>query len=216
MARIFYVVEVHGDYTQANFFKTDKEALAYGIGEFPDFDMYDEPMEDEENEVWISGDKLEFKKGFLFSSENGHWTIDEADDASAKKEVEGFDEGFSAIYFDGFKKGAYGYLGNGIEGKGYKWSADDDGIDESKRSIPTFEEFRTSNTTVAEAKSDGTISDDEDELMDDLMGTIEAAIDDLIANSRDKAYEIGGSFRGPGNVDKIKKLLIAKVKKMKL
>lgn len=62
MARIFYVVEVHGDYTQANFFKTDKEALAYGIGEFPDFDMYDEPMEDEENEVWISGDKLEFKK----------------------------------------------------------------------------------------------------------------------------------------------------------
>lgn len=48
------------------------------------------------------------------------------------------------------------------------------------------------------------------------MGTIEAAIDDLIADSREKAYEIGGGFRGPGNVDRIKKLLVAKVKKMKL
>jgi len=69
---------------------------------------------------------------------------------------------------------------------------------------------------IEEANSDGTISDDEDELMDDLLGTVEATIDDLIADAREKAYEIGGGFRGPGNVDRIKKLLVAKVKKIKL
>lgn len=71
-------------------------------------------------------------------------------------------------------------------------------------------------TKVSEQNADGTISDDEDELMEDLMGTVEAAIDDLIASSRERAYEIGGGFRGPGNVDGIKKLLLAKVKKIKL
>ena len=48
MAKIFYVRERSGDYAQINFFKTEKEALNYGISEWPDFDMFgDEEDEDE-------------------------------------------------------------------------------------------------------------------------------------------------------------------------
>jgi hypothetical protein len=216
MARIFYVVEKANDYVNAHFFKTENEALTYGIAEFPDFDMFDEPMEDDENEVWLHGDKLDFKKGILFSFEEGEAYIQPMDEDEARKYCN--DENSSAMFFDGFKKGMYGYLGNGVDGRGFKWEWDGSEINESesKRNVPTFEEFTNTTATITEANSDGTISDDEDELMDDLMGTIEATIDDLIADSRDKAYEIGGGFRGPGNVDRIKKLLVAKVKKMKL
>ena len=69
---------------------------------------------------------------------------------------------------------------------------------------------------IEEANSDGTISDDEDEKMEDLLGNVEAEIDDLISKAREEAYEIGGKFRGPGNVSQLKKLMLDKVKKMKL
>lgn len=66
-----------------------------------------------------------------------------------------------------------------------------------------------------EANADGTISDDEDERMDDLLGTVEAEIDNMIQNAHDAAYEIGGQFRGPGYIAQVKKLLMDKVKRMK-
>ncbi len=68
---------------------------------------------------------------------------------------------------------------------------------------------------LLEANSDGTISDDEDERMEDLLGTVEAEIDDLISKARDGAYDIGGNFRGPGNASQLKKLMLGKIKKMK-
>ncbi len=68
---------------------------------------------------------------------------------------------------------------------------------------------------IDEANSDGTISDDEDERMEDLLGTVEAEIDDLISKARDGAYDIGGNFRGPGNASQLKKLMLGKIKKMK-
>ena len=68
---------------------------------------------------------------------------------------------------------------------------------------------------LLEANSDGTISDDEDERMEDLLGTVEAEIDDLISKARDGAYDIGGNFRGPGNASQLKKLMLDKIKKMK-
>ena len=224
MAKIFYVTEKTDDYTQAHFFKTEKEALAYGISEWSDFDMFGDPDSeddsyDEDNDTWFEGESITTPSGILFSFEDGRAYLQSSDDDEARKYVKkevGSDG--AAIFFEKFRKGMFGYLGNGADGKGFKWEWDGDEINESEsgRNVPTFEEFTNTATTVTEANSDGTISDDEDELMDDLMGTIEAAIDDLIADSRDKAYEIGGSFRGPGNVDRIKKLLVAKVKKMKL
>ena len=291
MAKIFYVVEKADDYISAHFFKTEKEALTYGIAEFPDFDMFDEPMEDDENEVWLHGDSIDFKKGILFSFEEGESHVQSMDEDEAREYSDDLGGDGATIFFDKFTKGMYGYLGNGADGKGRKWDwdgmrfneslvtegkndytaryqdtninlkkaykhLDDDALNQlyleigeliadnklkvkdatftfeaekvtaTRKKVLMFEDFvlegdckcggNCTCTTTNEANADGTISADEDELMEDLMGTIEAAIDDLIANSRDKAYEIGGSFRGPGNVDKIKKLLIAKVKKMKL
>lgn len=150
MAKVFYVVERADDYVQANFFKTEKEALAYGISEFPDFDMFDEPMEDEDNGGWYTGDKLEFKEGVLFMFHEADWSIEAIDEAAAREEV-GETENFGAIYFDGFKKGTYGYLGNGADGKGYKWSADDDGISESEK---TKIEYKMKNIKTFEAFTD--------------------------------------------------------------
>ena len=123
MEKIYYVVENHDDYAQVNFFKTEKEALAHGISEFPDFDMFDEPMEDEEDGGWFTGDQLDIKKGILFQMKDGDWSIESMDEAAAREEVEG-KENSGAIYFDDFKKGAYGYLGNGADGKHYKWDWD--------------------------------------------------------------------------------------------
>ena len=58
MAKIFYVRERSGDYTQINFFKTEKEALEYGISEWPDFDMFgDEEDEDDEDGTPRSSDE---------------------------------------------------------------------------------------------------------------------------------------------------------------
>ena len=129
MAKIFYVVEKHADYAKVDFFKTEKEALTYGIAEFPDFDMFDEPMEDDENEVWLHGDKLDFKKGILFSFEEGESYIQPMDEDEARAYCN--DENSSAMFFDGFKKGMYGYLGNGADGRGFKWEWDGEEINES-------------------------------------------------------------------------------------
>ena len=406
MAKIFYVRERSGDYTQVNFFKTEKEALSYGISQWPDFDMFGDAEDeddsyDTEEDAWWVGDSIDFKNGVLFSFEEGMVYVQAMDEDKAREYSNDLGEDGATMFFDKFRKGMYGYLGNGADGRGFKWEWDGEEINESivtekfnfskkevekaatliasaisqadmvkakvhdleydkgrgagfeisidgekyeggsyvvkdngdvvnaaignshpnavyntignkdiadvfinmekyeslkeqsddaliliqqalkgmknmkakikgdtviisnkakdeftyslndggdvqefideleesvrtenttttRKTVLMFEEFTLESdckcggnctcttTTTNEAKSDGTISDDEDELMEDLMGTIEAAIDDLIANSRDKAYEIGGGFRGPGNVDKIKKLLIAKVKKMKL
>ena len=129
MAKIFYVVEKHADYAKVDFFKTEKEALTYGIAEFPDFDMFDEPMEDDENEVWLHGDKLDFKKGILFSLEEGESYIQPMDEDEARAYCN--DENSSAMFFDGFKKGMYGLIGNGVDGRGFKWEWDGEEINES-------------------------------------------------------------------------------------
>ena len=74
MAKIFYVTEKTNDYTQAHFFKTEKEALAYGISEWSDFDMFGDPDSeedsyDEDNDTWFEGDFINTPSGILFSFE---------------------------------------------------------------------------------------------------------------------------------------------------
>jgi hypothetical protein len=51
---------------------------------------------------------------------------------------------------------------------------------------------------VLEANPDGTISDDEEELEDELTADIIIELDNLIAQVREEAMRIGGDFRGPG------------------
>ena len=149
MAKIFYVTENGPDYAQCHFFKTEKEALEYGISQLPQFDMFDEPMNDEEadGEEWYTGDSLTFKKGILFSQEEGDVYVQAMDEDAAREYVTEDLEEAAAIFFDGFSRGMYGYLGNGADGKGIKWDWDGDDINESNKTtykmknIQTFEAF---------------------------------------------------------------------------
>lgn len=154
MAKVFYVVENAPDYSQVHFFKTEKEALEYGISQLPNFDMYGEPMNDEEadGEEWYTGDSLTFKKGILYTVEDGDVEVRAMDEDAAREYVTGLDdESYVAIFFDGFTKGMYGYQGSAADGKGYKWDWDGYDINESKhvptfhlkenRYVPTFEQF---------------------------------------------------------------------------
>ena len=51
---------------------------------------------------------------------------------------------------------------------------------------------------VLEANPDGTISDDEEEMTDELASDVMIELDNLIAQVREEAMRIGGDFRGPG------------------
>ena len=136
MAKIFYVRERSGDYTQVNFFKTEKEALEYGISGWPNFDMFgDEESEDDsydvEEDAWWVGDSIDIKKGVLFSFEEGMVYVQEMDEDSAREYVKDLGSDGAALFFDSFKKGMYGYLGNGADGRGYKWEWTGSDINES-------------------------------------------------------------------------------------
>lgn len=51
---------------------------------------------------------------------------------------------------------------------------------------------------VLEANPDGTISDDEEQMEDELASDVMIELDNLIAQVREEAMRIGGDFRGPG------------------
>lgn len=158
MAKIFYVRERSGDYAQMNFFKTEKEALAYGISQWSGFDMFGDPDDegdsyDEDNDAWFEGDSINTRSGILFFFEEGSVYLEEFDDAGAREYVQDeLGENGAAIFFDGFKKGMYGYLGNGADGKFYKWDWDGMDINESQRKslkyLNLFEQFINESTRL--------------------------------------------------------------------
>lgn len=215
MAKVFYVVENAPDYSQVNFFKTEKEALEYGISQLPQFDMYGDPMNDEEadGEEWYIGDSLTFKKGILYTVEEGEVTIEAMDEDAAREYVQELDEYSVAIFFDGFTKGMYGYQGRAADGKGYKWDWDGYDINESKY-VPTFEQF-IKESTLNEKNADGTISDDEDKRREELLKRVKSQMEELLASAEFDANDIGGSFRAPGIMYDIRKELEKQIKKFK-
>ena len=163
MAKIFYVTETAADYITAHFFKTEKEALKYGKSQLTDFEMMDDMwgdgFHDEENDTWFVGESINTQSGILFSFEEGSAYIQSADDEEAREYVKnevGSDG--AAMFFDKFRKGMYGYLGNGADGKGFKWEWDGDEINESNnesnkktykmKNIKTFEAFTTGKATT--------------------------------------------------------------------
>ena len=143
MAKVFYVVENAPDYSQVNFFKTEKEALKYGTSQIPNFEMGEEPMNDEENdgEEWFNGDELTFKKGILYTVEDGDVEVRAMDEDAAREYVKNLDESYVAIFFDGFTKGMYGYQGRAADGKGYKWDWDGYNFTDSRGTVEIEEEF---------------------------------------------------------------------------
>ena len=51
---------------------------------------------------------------------------------------------------------------------------------------------------IVEANADGTISDDEDERREELEMEVYNEAKSFAESVKERAYEIGGSFRGPG------------------
>lgn len=146
MAKIFYVTETTPDFAQVNFFKTEKEALEYGISELPQFDMYDDEMNDEEADgnEWYQGDSLTFKKGILFSFEADGTFVQALEEDEAREYAEDLGDEGGAIFFEGFKNGMYGYIGRGIDGSNIKWDWDGQEINESTgglKYVKLFEQF---------------------------------------------------------------------------
>jgi hypothetical protein len=150
MAKVYYIVENAPDYSQVNFYKTEKEALEYGLSQIPNFEMGEEPMNDEENdgEEFFHGDELTFKKGILYTVDYGEVEVEAIDEDDAREKVQQ-NEDAVAIFFDGFTKGMYGYQGTAADGKGYKWDWDGHDINESNTSstkhkmkhVHLFEQF---------------------------------------------------------------------------
>jgi hypothetical protein len=78
--------------------------------------------------------------------------------------------------------------------------------------LPTLESVKA----TYEANIDGTISDDEDERVEDLMAVVGMLMDDLIDKIEREAYEIGGYFRSPSITARAGELIIEKIKKSKI
>ena len=51
---------------------------------------------------------------------------------------------------------------------------------------------------ISEVNPDGTVSDDEEELEDELASDVLMELDNLIQQVREESARIGGGFRGPG------------------
>ena len=177
MARIFYVSEKNRDseYTQINFFKTEKEALRYGISQWPDFDMFGDPDSkedsyDEDNDTWWEGESIELRgDGLLMSWEEDRVYLQSADDEEARKFVKSskhWKRG-SAIFFDSFKRGMYGILGNRtIEGKGYTWTFENGKVNESYTEMKHLQSFKEYSKITEDAIE---VGDDSDVIVDDIL-----------------------------------------------
>jgi hypothetical protein len=68
---------------------------------------------------------------------------------------------------------------------------------------------------IREANMDGTISDDEDFLEDQLLEYVEIQIDEIIQFIQLESKKIGGDFRGPGIKARAMSLLKSKIGKLR-
>jgi hypothetical protein len=144
MAKVFYVINHNEGEGGVDFFKTEKEALAYGKEQSEQFELGKE-VENENGTVY-TGDVLTFKKGILFSYEEDGTKLQAIEDADARQYVEALEDMGSAVFFEGFVKGMYCFLGRDVQGKGMKWNYLGDGINENEikssfKHMHTFESF---------------------------------------------------------------------------
>jgi glutamine cyclotransferase len=188
MAKVFYVVENAPDYSQVNFYKTEKEALKFGLSQIPNFEMGEEPMNDEENdgEEFFHGAELTFDKGILYTVDYGEIEVEAIDEDAAREKVQQ-NEDAVAIFFDGFTKGMYGYQGTAADGKGYKWDWDGYDINESNKinikhtmkHIKLFEQF-------SKSLNEGISSSDKKKLEEFAAQVSEEIID---ANNHNRKFD---------------------------
>ena len=129
MPKVYYVSEETKGIDKINFFKTEKEAQNHGG----------------------SSDWVNTRYGILMTWEEDRVYLQSADDKEAREFIRSskHDKQGSAIFFDSFKKGMHGSLGNDFaEGEGYTWKhhrkeyiKESKTILESFKYVPTFESF---------------------------------------------------------------------------
>ena len=68
---------------------------------------------------------------------------------------------------------------------------------------------------IREANMDGTISDDEEFLEEELLEYVEIQIDEIVQFIQIESKKIGGDFRGPGIKARAMSLLKSKIGKLR-
>ena len=98
----------------------------------------------------------------------------------------------------------------------------------SRKKVLMFEEFvlegdckcggncTCTTTTTNETNADGTISDDEDDDMENFLADVEFQVDELCTYIKRETEKIGGPFRSPGYEAQGIKLVKATFKKHKI
>ena len=68
---------------------------------------------------------------------------------------------------------------------------------------------------MLEMNPDGTVSEDEEEMEEDLQKSAMMGLNELLDMVEAEAYKIGGTFRGPGVRSRMKKMLIDRINQMR-
>ena len=148
MAKVFYIVERHPDYTQGWFFNNQRKALEKGLEEIEGFEFGDE-IENEESGSWYHSGVVNSNAGFLFWMEDGDFNIEAMDSDTAKGKVESgeIDENSAGVFFPAKLKSGYGeaYIGSATQHTNGQWEFDYGDIYESTifehKYVPTFKDF---------------------------------------------------------------------------
>ena len=150
-------------------------------------------------------------KKYKFKDINKAWSHVYGEDM--EDEYQGFYQEVTGKYKDKVTKADIAKIWSSVYGEDITDEYDGfyNDLQENLKQVAKLERLDNLN----EQNADGTISDDEDDRLDDLLGDVEMQIDELIQHAQTQAYEIGGSFRGPGMTAKTKKIMLDKLKRMK-
>ena len=150
-------------------------------------------------------------KKYKFKDINKAWSHVYGEDM--EDEYQGFYQEVTGKYKDKVTKADIAKIWSSVYGEDITDEYDGfyNDLQENLKQVAKLERLDNLN----EQNADGTISDDEDDRLDDLLGDVEMQIDELIQHAQTQAYEIGGSFRGPGMTSKTKKIMLDKLKRMK-
>ena len=148
MAKVFYIVERHPDYTRGWFFNNQRKALEKGLEEVEGFEFGDE-IENEDTESWYHSGVVNSNAGFLFWMEDGDFNLEAMDSDTAKGKVESgeIDQNSAGVFFPAKLKTGYGeaYIGSATQHTNGQWEFDYGDIYESTifehKYVPTFKDF---------------------------------------------------------------------------
>ena len=199
-----YVVKDNGDVVNAAIGNSHPNAVYSTIGNKDIADVFANMAKYESNTI------TEAKK-YKFKDLAKAWEFVYGEEM--EDEYQGFYQEVTGKYKDKVTKADIAKIWNEVYGEDIatEYEGFFSSIKEAVGSSEKLEQFNL----IEEANADGTISDDEDDRLDDLLGDVEMQIDELIQYARTKAYEIGGDFRGPGMTSQVKKLMLDKLKRMK-